>query len=230
MNIIDLIILIILLVAAILGFRQGLIDALSGVVALVIAIWLAWRNKLVVYIFLQERFGLVSNLTDKLGEVVPLLAYNPAVHPEYSNASAGTFWLDSGVPLPVTLFDASLIKFFDGMIPAEYIASKVVLVLSFLSIMILAYIAIRLLLALLNLVFQFGPLSMSNRLGGTALGLFKGLLLVWILLLLSSPLLEFASYQEAPWAETAAINIEQSIALQYLNQGSAMFMDWLSSR
>lgn len=230
MNLVDYIVLALLLLLMILGWRKGFISALSGIVALAGAIWLAWRNKLAMYVFLQERFGLIDSLSAKLGEVVPLLAYNPAVHSEYAGAGAGSFWLQSGTALPVTLIDSSLLQVLNGLTPAEYLAGKLVMALSILLIFVLAYVLLRVVFWALNLLFRFGPLSIPNRIAGAALGLLKGALLVWLLLLLSSPFLEFASYRGAGWAESAAVKIEDSVVLDRFDATSAALMERLSAR
>ncbi|MDO4540393.1 MAG: CvpA family protein [Syntrophomonadaceae bacterium] len=230
MNPVDIIVLVIIALSLALGWRKGFISALSGIIALIGAVWLAWRNKLAVYVFLQERFQLAENLSAKLGEAVPLLAYNPAVHPEYADAGAGAFWLASGASLPVTLLDSSLLQFLNGLTPAEYLAGKLTLALSLLLIFVLAYILLRAAFWALNLLFSFGPLSIPNRLLGGALGLLKGALLVWILLLLSSPFLEFASYRGAEWPDRAATMIEESSVLSRFDDTSAALMEWLAQR
>lgn len=83
---------------------------------------------------------------------------------------------------------------------------------AFLAALVLAAIALHILARLLKIVDHIPVVSTINRLGGAALGLVVGVLLVWLILLLAGAL------QEAEWCRQIQGYIRQSAILTQLQQ------------
>lgn len=164
----DYIIIGILVISAILGFRKGFIATLGGIISTIAALVLAFMYQDELELYLESNFHLQSILTELLQKKLPF----PTMGGEISS-------------LP--LLDSSL-SFMEN--PHGDIAHLLLMAVSFLIIFILGGLVLKLIFNLLNGLFNWGVLGWINRMLGLLFVLLKNILIMAILLGLICPLME----------------------------------------
>jgi len=193
---IDIVIWVILIFMATLGFFKGFFKQILST-----ANWLV--SLIVAFVFvkpfsnLMMKTALSTNINQKVvnwiaskGEIFQI-PYDPAnANSQLSDA------ISNGLKLPKFIAEiiAKGIKIDipEGTTLAEIIApaisSIIITVISFIALFIFSYLVLKLIISILNLVFDSGILGFINRLLGASLGLVKGILFISIVMLLLSTL------------------------------------------
>jgi uncharacterized membrane protein required for colicin V production len=187
LNIIDLIILIILFLGALSGFRRGLIVTAGSFAGLISGIWLAGRHYISFSQFLGERLGLDKLLTKAL---TPLASSIPVVVPAGPTvqAPASTGWPPS---LWGPVYDAQAGIYGSGI--AHSLSQTIIKVIAFLLIMALVSWAVMVLASFVSRAARLLLLGGFDRLGGVGFGLaIRALELVVVIGLLTPVVLGFS--------------------------------------
>lgn len=160
LNLLDYFIIAVIFFSLVSGFRQGLIKALGGIIGITAGVILASAYYDNFALYLEDYYGIITRLADFFREKI-----------FFASLPVGAGF----VP------DPSLARFAGGDI-AYYLASFLVLGLSFvLMFLILSKIA-RILWNGLNEVFMTGFLEGINRTAGMAAVLIKNLLIIIVFL------------------------------------------------
>lgn len=195
LNTLDWILLAVMLGACIAGLRKGLVESVAGLVAVGVGIAAALYFWEPVTIYLQDNYGLIGLLAEKLGGVLTLPAF------------------DSTEGLVPTLF-ASVRYAYQGFAyhAARLIASGAV----FLLLMLAAGFLASALLRIVGLLFEKGLLGTLNRLGGGLFGLARAVLILVVLTGVLSPVIEALARGQVEMAAAAQGYIKSSSLVPYL--------------
>ena len=156
LNVLDYAILAILLLSALAGFRRGLFNVIAGLMGILIGLLAAIIFHRELALSLEGYFGLSTWLAGVFQEKLPFPALNPG--------------LVKALDLPAGLADPSL-----------YLATSLVIAISFLLILLLGSKLVQLLCELLEGILAHGILSGVNRGLGMGLLVLKNLLIMAVL-------------------------------------------------
>jgi uncharacterized membrane protein required for colicin V production len=166
-NQLDLIIGLIILFSIIGGLQKGFIDALGGIIGIVLALFLG-----VVYYdecanWLEQAFGITTNLARLIEAKIPAAAVkvNSKIMESFGAAAGYTN-------------------------PGEYLAYLLTLVISFVFILLVGNILIKLLFSLAHHVLARGALEWVNRVLGAGLVAAKNLLITAVILGITLPVIQ----------------------------------------
>jgi hypothetical protein len=137
---------------------------------------------------LEEKFGLLSLLTEMLNHKLPALATVETVQKQVS-ALGGQISTVS---------------------PAENLATLILTGIAFFGLFIVTALLLRIIFNLLNQVFDHGVLGFVNRMAGVLLELSKYAIIVLIVVMVLNPLLQTAAGMGFSGAQTAVESIHQS--------------------
>lgn len=193
-NLLDYIIIGILLLSMLTGLRQGLVNALGGILSSLLALLLAFVYYNDCALLAEKSFGLTGIISEFIRQKVPILTISP----------------NSGI-LGHGLFELPLIND-----PASYIAQLVVPALSFLFLFVISSLLLKLVFEALNSLFSFGVLGWVNRVLGMALVLLKNMLIMTLLTGVLSPLVYMAARIGWAWGITASGYMANSLLLARL--------------
>ena len=152
LSILDYAIIAILLLSALAGFRRGLFNVIGGLMGTLIGLLAAILYHRELALYLEEQFGFSTWLAGVFQEKLPLPALNPG--------------LIKALDFPAGLAD-----------PALYLATSLVIAISFLLILLLGSRLVQLLCELLEGILAHGILSGVNRGLGMGLLVLKNLLI-----------------------------------------------------
>lgn len=197
-TVIDIISIIILVFAVVLGYKKGLIKSVIGLVSLIISVVVAINLYSYPAAYLRENViepHFVSETSDKLNalmnggtEVIPPEKVFDD-EPEALTETAERFGIDlstlkeyyeNTVKNVTDSFNTSEIAEKLSEFMVESTVNTISNVLGFALAFVVTLIAINLLLLLLNLVFKLPVLKLANKLCGALLGAIKGAIIVII--------------------------------------------------
>lgn len=188
LNLIDYFMVLFIVLGLISGLRQGFIRAVSGFIGVLAGIMLAWAYYDNLAWYMEDYYGAITLTADFLRRQLFLTA-GPAI-----------YVLDS---LPG--FHGG-----KGVDPPYYLASLMVLLLSFLLILMLASKTVQFLWNSLGLVFDDGILGGINRLTGMLAVGTKNFILLAVFLSFLSPLIKAGSEMGISGLKLLAQGIENS--------------------
>ncbi|MGE5396397.1 MAG: CvpA family protein [Chitinophagales bacterium] len=191
----DWLLLAVLILAAINGFRKGLIKSIGGVFSLVVGIWCAvqWWQPITQY--LEKNYSVVTTLSVSIAKHIPFPVLD-----------------DTGGLVPL-LFKSSLYAY-QGM---PYHISRVLVsaAVFLLTVSIIAGLTMAI-WHILSVVFEWGILGMVNRVGGVAFEVSKVVLVLTILVGVLNPVMQAAARAKLEWAILAMEYMDSSVLVPYL--------------
>ena len=203
---VDLILAGILLAAALIGFKRGLLNMLGQLLLLLLPLAAAIMMLGPTSVWLN-RLPFLAGLRDRLTEPVltPLLDSVTTAQEAIESFLLPPLlavWLKTRLPDPASNLNGVLPEM--GSVLFQYILTG----FAFLILFIVVSLAVRTAASLLTRVSDGVPvLGLANRLGGLAVGLLTGIVLLAVLLLLAAV--------SAPWLPGLASLIDQSAVAGY---------------
>ncbi len=191
LNVLDYAIIAILLLSALAGLRRGLFKVIGGLMGILIGLLVAVVFHRELALYLEEHFGLSTWLAGVFQEKLPLPALNPG--------------LVKALDFPAGLAD-----------PAFYLATSLVIAISFLVILLLGSKLVQLLCELLEGIFAHGILSGVNRGLGMGLLVLKNLLIMAVLAGVLVTPLELGARMGLPGALITTQYMHDSFLLEQL--------------
>ena len=190
LNLLDYLFIGIILLSAWAGYRQGLVDAIGGLLGTLGGLILAvlYREELAFY--LDKHYGFTQALGDLLAERMPTPVYSPE-------------WgaIGKGLGLPEILVD-----------PTAFLAQLLLLLLCFLLILFTSSFIIKMVFAAFNRLLSCGGLDWLNRLLGLLLVTAKNLIIMIFLTGLLYPAINLAARMGSVWA----VSINNSLSMSLL--------------
>lgn len=191
LNILDYAIIAILLLSALAGLKRGLFRVVGGLMGTLIGLLVAILYHRELALYLEQQFGFSTWLAGVFQEKLPL----PALHPGLVKA----------LDFPAGLAD-----------PALYLATSLVIAISFLLILLLGSKLVQLLCELLEGILAHGILSGVNRGLGMGLLLLKNLLIMAVLAGVLVTPLELGSRMGLPGALITTQYMHDSFLIEHL--------------
>lgn len=171
--ILDIVILILILLGAIVGYRKGLVGIVVSLASIIISIVLSF--------ILQAPISEALYNDTGVGKIVEQTVYNNIVSSNKNGEKENTIY-DNIIN--------SIIKQDTKELTSEQIAKTVTMFilkgLSFILIFIVVSIICYIIQAVLNLVFSLPLLNSVNKFGGAAAGVIKNILRIYIVLAIIS--------------------------------------------
>ena len=205
---IDVILLVVLLLFAVSGYRRGFVRAVTGLLSLVASFILAWLLFQPVKDFLN---------TTPLRTWIQQAVLTHYVEPGVAQAD-GVFGA-----LPANLqamVDSGTTAFSEAM--GIYITDLIMQVIAFLAVLILVRVLIFVSMRILGVLASLPVLSLVNKLLGFCAGLLSGFAIVYILLTVCYAV---PPVHESP---TVRYTLEQSVAVRTMYENNPI-VDWVFS-
>lgn len=199
-NTVDYLIIALIVLSGISGFKQGFIKAVGSLVGMLAGLLLAYVYYGQCALYLEEYYGVSSAL---------------------ANVIRGR------VPITVVSIDTSLagIEFADT---AQYLAYLIIMAVSFIAIYLLSSRVLLILWNGLDHLFSWGILAAANKALGMILIILKTIVVLVIITGLIYPALEMASRMGIYFSLIAFQGLEQSVLTAYLLSCFALLKDILS--
>jgi len=225
MNIFTLIILAILAISVWLGWKKGLVRTILSLCSMIISLVLVWflfpHVSSVVEGFTPIRETVYEHVNGFLSEEVPeLLEQLPTADTTAQNE------LIEKLPLPEELkeklslnnkFDVYETLGVDNFV--EYLSTTITNLLiqaaSLLITLVIVFIAVHLLIHVLDLVAKLPVLNVANKSGGAIAGLVLGYLIVQIIFLV------ITVFSGTGWGKSLMLQVNESAILTFLYNSSA---------
>jgi len=219
MNLMDIILLGLLAANVARGFQRGLIMTIASLVSYIAGWWAAIVYNERAALFLLEQEGFVQPLSRWLR------GFLSTRHPEESlshlvEESLQETWFSLPLPevvrtwLPEPALSGEIVQQTEEWLldrAAFALTQVVVYFLAFVLIFLVVKHLTYLMGKLLHGVFQLPVLNTLNRGGGLLAGLVRGVLMIWILLIIATP------FVAAEPGGALAASLRQSVLLQYFN-------------
>ncbi len=187
MNWILIVVIAIVTVLGVVGYRKGLIKMVFSLVSTIAALVIAALLSPVVAGVMKGNEEIVAFIDEKVGVLVDFTSEEAAEKAESEQES-----LIARLPLPETIKESLLenntvetyldlqVENFEGYVRRQ-IANVVINAIAFVITLVIAIIALWFLCNALNLLAKLPLLRQINQVTGLAAGLAEGVLLVWIL-------------------------------------------------
>lgn len=188
-NELDYIIILLLILSAISGYRKGLFLAVGSLVAVILAIGVAKYYRLYIVAYLNNKFNVANNLANFLEERLHIMAWNPINYNLHD--------LENSLLYQDNLFNEinNFLGSFAGEInPALYIADVLINVIVFLTVFLLMAALINSLFTFINFIVMRSPLAFVNRIMGIAVALLKTIIIIIVCVSLITPLIKGGTY------------------------------------
>ena len=183
------VVLAVLLLFVWMGYKRGFIKEIVSFFFVFLSLSLAWAINPYINNFLTEKTPIYSTIQETCSSFV----HEQGTQTEYGVEDSGEFIDNLSLP---DILRENIQKNNNAKIYAElsadtlteyvsgYLARTVVNGLSYVLAYILSTVMIRLIVYVLNLIAGLPILKTANKLTGGAVGLFKGLVFVWIAFLI----------------------------------------------
>lgn len=218
MNLIDVIILVLLAANVARGFQRGLIMTIASLASYIAGWWTAvvYNHKVALFLLDQEDF--VQLLSRWLRGFLSTRQHEESLS-RFVEESLQETWLSLPLPevarnwLPEPAMSGEMVQQTE-----EWLLDRAAFALTQVVVYFLAFVLIFLVVkhltyfmgTLLHGIFQLPVLNTLNRGGGLLAGLVRGVLMVWILLIIATP---FVASEPGGALGTS---LRQSVLLQYL--------------
>lgn len=204
-NLLDYIIIAIIILSLLAGFKSGFIKAVTSIIGTVLAIFLAFTCHDEFLTFLNYSFNLQESLSEfilskLLLNVVPV----------------DVLFLADFLPIETRLAEW-----------AEKFANYIMVILSFFIIFLISKLILRLLIYFLEAIFSFSFLSWLNRLLGMIIIPAKNLIVLIILLGITYPAIELAAEMGLSGALAFMSLIQDSIIADSLLNCFQLIKAWI---
>jgi len=191
LNTLDIIMIIIVIICAVVGYWRGLVRTLFRFVSFALALFLASRLQPVVARFLRDTFvydGLRGRIASAAGFDRVFTAHAPA--PGITESARGSNMINA-LPMPqamrATLYNYNTPDMFEILrvnTIEDYItgffANIIINVISLIVVFILVFIILHFVGKALKLVDLIPVVGSLNRIGGLIAGIFIGVIFVWV--------------------------------------------------
>lgn len=192
-NVVDYIIITILLLGAIIGFKQGFFASLGRMTSALLAIGLAIFYGYDFLVFLDNKFDVISNLAELMRQKIPVLA---------------------------TVEESDLLSFIarqEGIIePAEQLARFVFGPVAFIILLLIGKFLFSLFFLSLNRLVSGGGGGVINRTLGMVIIILQNLLIITVILGIAMPPLEFAARLDIMGVVAVHHYLQDSLLVNYM--------------
>ncbi|MGE5404329.1 MAG: CvpA family protein [Candidatus Saccharibacteria bacterium] len=195
LNALDWILLLVILIAAVSGFRKGFIKCLGGVVAVIAGTLCALAFWDPVTMYLQDNYQLITLVSEKITPNLTVPAF------------------DSIEGLVPSLFD-SVQYAYQGL--AYHVARLLVSAGIFILLAFLVGLFVRFLWRLLDMIFEWGILGAANKISGLVFEVTKAVLIMTLTIGLANPVIAALARTQVPQAVSAQGYINGSFLVPYL--------------
>jgi len=188
MNYVLIIVLAILVIGAIIGWKKGFLDMLFGAVSMTIALILAVLIGPKLGAFIQENTGMTDKLSVKVSQTLNL--EDLAIEVPEPDAFIENLNLPVVVKEKITSAEFEEKLNLDKMaedasrkmaeVVASFLAKMIITALCFVIVFVIALILLFLLNKILDVVVKLPLLKQANQLAGLALGAFQAVLIIWL--------------------------------------------------
>ena len=188
MNYVLIIVLAILVIGAIIGWKKGFLDMLFGAVSMTIALILAVLIGPKLGAFIQENTGMTDRLSVKVSQTLNL--EDLAIEVPEPDAFIENLNLPVVVKEKITSAEFEEKLNLDKMaedasrkmaeVVASFLAKMIITALCFVIVFVIALILLFLLNKILDVVVKLPLLKQANQLAGLALGAFQAVLIIWL--------------------------------------------------
>jgi len=188
MNYVLIIVLAILVIGAVIGWKKGFLDMLFGAVSMTIALILAVLIGPKLGAFIQENTGMTDKLSVKVSQTLNL--EDLAIEVPEPDAFIENLNLPVVVKEKITSAEFEEKLNLDKMaedasrkmaeVVASFLAKMIITALCFVIVFVIALILLFLLNKILDVVVKLPLLKQANQLAGLALGAFQAVLIIWL--------------------------------------------------
>lgn len=195
-NTLDWVIISLLVLAAVLGFKKGFIKSAGAVVSVIAGLLAALTFWEPAVLYLEKNYMIISGLNETIQKVLPI--------PTFDN-------LEGMVP---SLFESARYAYQGA---TYHVARLIVSALAFVLILLVAAGILKLVWSILSILFDWGIMGTINRLGGTAFELAKGVLILSIIVGIAVPIIKSTARTGLPSAVNAQTYLATSTLVPYLD-------------
>ena len=188
MNYVLIVVLAILAIGAIIGWKKGFVDMLFGAVSMTIALILAVLIGPKLGTFVQENTGLTDKLSVKVSQTLNL--EDLAIEVPEPDAFVENLNLPKIIKEKITSEEFEAKLNLDKMaedasrkmaeVVATFLARTIISALCFVIVFVVALILLFVLNKILDLFAKLPLLKQANQIAGLALGVFQGILVIWL--------------------------------------------------
>lgn len=188
MNYVLIVVLAILAIGAIIGWKKGFVDMLFGAVSMTIALILAVLIGPKLGAFVQENTGLTDKLSVKVSQTLNL--EDLAIEVPEPDAFVENLNLPKIIKEKITSEEFEAKLNLDKMaedasrkmaeVVATFLARTIISALCFVIVFVVALILLFVLNKILDLFAKLPLLKQANQIAGLALGVFQGILVIWL--------------------------------------------------
>ena len=188
MNYVLIVVLAILAIGAIIGWKKGFVDMLFGAVSMTIALILAVLIGPKLGTFVQENTGLTDKLSVKVSQTLNL--EDLAIEVPEPDAFVENLNLPEIIKEKLTSEEFEAKLNLDKMaedasrkmaeVVATFLARTIISALCFVIVFVVALILLFVLNKILDLFAKLPLLKQANQIAGLALGVFQGILVIWL--------------------------------------------------
>lgn len=171
--IVDIIVLVIIALAAFAGYKKGLVGILVSLLGMILSIVLAFMLQGVIADMLYNDTSIGKTLQQSIDKNLTESFDN-----KVEEKSDGNLFYENIVKGIVNKDEISKVS--------EQITKFILKGVSFIGIFIITFVICYIVQMMLNIVFDLPGLSQINEIGGLAIGILKALLKIWIVLAIIS--------------------------------------------
>lgn len=202
--ILDIVLIIILLISAFIGYKKGLVGVVLSIVSLILSIILAVFLQGTVANYLYSETGVGTMIESSIKTTIETELENRLNTEVEENENKFIDMFFEPEELATTVVDES----------ANKITMFILKGISFVGIFILVFIICYILRMILNIVFKLPILNSINKVGGVSLNVLKTVFKIWILL----AIIYFVSF--VPLVDTINNFIDSSVVTKFLYENN----------
>ena len=202
--ILDIVLIIILLISAFIGYKKGLVGVVLSIVSLILSIILAVFLQSTVANYLYNDTGVGTMIESSIKTTIETELENRLNTEVEENENKFIDMFFEPEELASTMVDES----------ANKITMFILKGISFVGIFILVFIICYILRMILNIVFKLPILNSINKVGGVSLNVLKTVFKIWILL----AIIYFVSF--VPLVSTINNFIDSSVVTKFLYENN----------
>lgn len=189
-NLLDYIIIIIVLLSALNGYRKGLFASVLSLLALIACLYIAYTYGQVTADYITRHFNAQVSLTEYLQKNIPILAWKPNTLIGDTTFSIFSDYCEGAFVKICRLFSAADFN----VNPAAYLARILINMSGFILTFFISYLVFTIVLLVLSKLIFKGPAAKVNQLAGMLISIGKTGLLLAVFLIVVVPLLKAGVY------------------------------------
>lgn len=195
-NALDWIVMGLLVLAAVIGFKKGFIKSAGAVVSVIAGLLAALTFWEPTALYLEKNYMIITGVNETIQKVLPM--------PTFDN-------LEGMVP---SLFESARYAYQGA---TYHVATLIVSAITFVLILLVVAGILKLIWSVLSILFNWGIMGTINRLGGTAFELAKGVLILSIVVGIAVPIIKGTARTGLPSAVNAQTYLSTSVLVPYLD-------------